>query len=992
MALLLFLLPSVKAVATPYIKDVMLFGSDSDPEDWLDIYEQKGWTRIDNDLNKGAGGHYIYLLYKRDSRDDGFNYGAITGFYIYSRTDSTLPPDTQTVGGRTYYLVPCAGDSDFVEGKGDLNEGCGENSEYIYLYYTRDAFPDNRVVTRITFNDTESGALGTNGDSDPYDLNEGAHGDYIYMHVITANTYDPVTVGNGTSSSCYLPLSMKFPYSLVQQLYTAEEIKTAGTIKAIAFYYRYTQQCTFDKQHIRVYLKQTGKSSLSGITMEAVSESNGYTTVYDGSFSASEEGWTYIQLDNPYEYDGDQNLIVCCYDYGSEAYSPYHLFSVHQAPDMAKIYHSDSSFNPEAERDIAMFTENRPNIRFNIVPAPYPKPIRLSVTRTEYTANVSWSAPAGTNAAISGYEWQYKTAAAENWSGLTSTGGTTASLTGLSAFTEYLFRVRVKYSGNHYSNFAILRFSTAMELPYDCGFENGMPGWSEVDPFHYYNDYITGIKADARHDGEYGYKFCCYESDPVPQYLISPELPGDKQIAGSFFYRNYANSSPETFQVGYSTSTNDASAFTWVDNITATGTAWQQYQHVFPEGTQYVAVKYTSNLYWLFVDDFEFSAYSTDSKPTDLCVSELGGESVKLQWTAPAGASGFIYQYRPLNGSWSSEASISGTSVTLNNLLANTTYDFRVKAYYDHSSSNYETLRFMTEGPMESLPHSQDFESGMGGWRLENGVAYSGITSNEKHGGDHSFMFDYEDGYDEAQYLRSPRLEGNTSKLVSFYYKNYEYEKDGQPTVVQSFFRVGWSTSSQRISDFEVTPEVAACTAQWKKISVQVPKDTRYVLIELRGGAFWLYVDDVTITELPPITATAATVLGQTQYVATFYDGSLNWQLPDGALAYTVEKEGNDYVFYCIGNVIPAGTAAVILMDKTAQDTGATKEIQLILTATKPTPRPDNVLQGADSQIPVNGGMIGEQKVRVLSISGGTLGFHWFKGSYIPAGKAYILE
>ena len=52
MALLLFLLPSVKAVATPYIKDVMLFGSDSDPEDWLDIYEQKGWTRIDNDLNR----------------------------------------------------------------------------------------------------------------------------------------------------------------------------------------------------------------------------------------------------------------------------------------------------------------------------------------------------------------------------------------------------------------------------------------------------------------------------------------------------------------------------------------------------------------------------------------------------------------------------------------------------------------------------------------------------------------------------------------------------------------------------------------------------------------------------------------------------------------------------------------------------------------------------------------------------------------------------
>ena len=104
---------------------------------------------------------------------------------------------------------------------------------------------------------------------------------------------------------------MSRSYSLVQQLYTAEEIGTAGTISAIAFYYRDVYKQPFTKKHTRVYLKQTDSSSLSGSTTEAVSENNGYTQVYDGPFSATGEGWIYLQLSTPYEYDGNQNLIVC---------------------------------------------------------------------------------------------------------------------------------------------------------------------------------------------------------------------------------------------------------------------------------------------------------------------------------------------------------------------------------------------------------------------------------------------------------------------------------------------------------------------------------------------------------------------------------------------------------------------------------------------------------------------------------------------------------
>ena len=997
MTLLVTVLTTSSAWATKYIQDVMLVGgTKGNVLAKLITYTRQGWSVIEKDLNDGCGEDtdYIHLIYKEDSYGDGFNYGSITGFYIYSRTDSTLPPDTQTVGGRTYHLVPCAGDADFVDGKGDLNEGCGGNSHYIYLYYTRDAFPDNRVVTSITFNNTESGALGTNGGTTPYDLNKGASGDYIYMHVTTANTYDPVIIGNGDSGAHYLPLNMNHPYSLVQQLYTAEEIKTAGTIKAIAFYFRYLVQSTFDKQHIRVYLKQTDNSSLSGTTTEPVSESNGYTLVYDGSFSASGEGWTYIRLDTPYEYDGDQNLIVCCYDYGSEAYTGNHTFSVHQAPGMAKAFSSDSSFEPGEEQQ-SMYTDSRNNIRLHIVPNPYHRPTGLSVTRTEYTANVSWSAPTGTNLTINGYEWQFKTAAAENWSSSTSTNGTTASLAGLSACTEYLFRVRVKYAGNHYSNFAILRFSTAIELPYDCGFENGMPGWSEVDPNHYYNDYLTGIKAEARHDGEYGYMFRCYDSNPIPQYLISPELPGDKQIMGSFYYRNFANTSPETFQVGYSTSTKDVSAFTWGNEITPTGTEWWQYQQVFPVGTQYIAVKYKSNLYWLFLDDFEFSVYSPYEKPSGFSVTEMTDQRFSLKWNAPDGATGYVYIFRPVDGgNWSSEETITGTSVTLENLTANTLYDLRIKALFNGNESNYVNVRFMTEGPMESLPHYQDFENGMGGWRLVDGNGRTGITTLEQHDGSYGFEFD--EGSPQPQILRSPMLDGNSSKIFSFYFKNYTGQA-GESTSVgyRSAFQVGWSTDTNPLGQYSTASEVEAVNGRWTRYSCQLPEGVHYVLIRVPDQTAWLYVDDISITDVPLPEAVAAMVMGEMKYVTTFYSGSKSWQLPNGALAYTVTRQDDDLVFYRLGdesNIIPKGRAVVIVADKMANDTENTKVINLTITdAAAPPLIYENILQGSDTPVAVSGGEIGGKTVYVLGIINGKLDFYPFIGSEIPAGKAYYL-
>ena len=749
-ALVLAVAAPAAAGAQPYIDDVLLIGGDaSDVLTRVMKYQKNGWKAIGKDLNSGAGGDYIHLLYKPASSNDGFNYGSITGFYIHSKSTNSLPDKTKTIGGRTYYLVPCEGGSDFVNGRGDLNEGCGTDSDYIYLYYTRDPFPDNRVVTGITFNATQSGALGTNGGSLGYDLNNGAGGDYIYMHVTTATELEPLRIGDGSSGTNNIPFYLGndyYPYSVSQQIYTAEDIGMAGSVKAISFYHR-MDDMSLSMNGVQIYMKHTDKNAFSGAELDPMDD---FVKVFEGKISISGAGWMTIRLDEPFTYDGNSNLMICCYD-PVGVHPKGNTFTYHFADNKMRRLASHDPINLQETLVGPVNTTMRNDIQLNIVPNAYPNPVKLTVN----------------------------------------------------GFTD---------------------------------------------------------------------------------------------------------------------------------------------------------------------------------------------KSASVSWSAPEGATGYAYTYRRVDGGdWAADNTVKSTSVTLENLTANTTYDFRVRALFGHYSSNAVNYRFMTEGPMEALPHDQGFENGMGGWRLENGNGRTGITTREHHEGAYSFEFD--EGSPHAQFLRSPLLEGNAPKVVSFYFKNFSEEAGESVSVgYRSAFQVGWSTKSNRLEDFVVTPEEEAFNGRWTRYTLQLPEDTRYVLIMVKDHEAWLYVDDISIAEVPKPVATLATVMGERKYVTTFYDPAKKWQLPEGALAYTVHQEGEDYVFYCIDDVVRAGTPVVIMMDKLAGDTEDTKEIDLSVTgASGRAPHLYNILRGAEAPVAVSGGKVDGKTVYVLGIVEGKLGFYQFSGSVIPAGKAYYL-
>ena len=167
-----------------YITDVMVIGGDASTVDskWA-TYQSQGYKKVDFDLNSDAGGDYVYVLYKTGSRN------STDGGYITDLVVSTTDASSVTYNGTTYTRVAHDGSDHFKKYGGNLNSSAKSGSTNMWLFYTKKNFSDKRAVNDIVVNTSSSKSgyttIGKNGGSDAYDLNEGAGGDYVYMHFST---------------------------------------------------------------------------------------------------------------------------------------------------------------------------------------------------------------------------------------------------------------------------------------------------------------------------------------------------------------------------------------------------------------------------------------------------------------------------------------------------------------------------------------------------------------------------------------------------------------------------------------------------------------------------------------------------------------------------------------------------------------------------------------------------------------------------------------
>ena len=145
----------------------------------------------------------------------------------------------------------------------------------------------------------------------------------------------------------------------------------------------------------------------------------------------------------------------------------------------------------------------------------------------------------------------------------------------------------------------------------------------------------------------------------------------------------------------------------------------------------------------------------------------------------------------------------------------------------------------------------------------------------------------------------------------------------------------------------------------------------------------------LTVNATQDITAYAGTVSGVTGYWATFYSGSLDYRLPAGAQAFTMDSNHHLYRLGTDGSIIPKNTAVILLSDTAAI---TLTKIDDPPTVTDHAPN-GNILRAGP--VTVMQGKVDGQYVYVLGIidvNPTVIGFGWYMGPIIPANKAYYLS
>ncbi|MBR6449038.1 MAG: hypothetical protein IKS96_03665, partial [Fibrobacter sp.] len=165
----------------------------------------------------------------------------------------------------------------------------------------------------------------------------------LYFACFGGARAEEVIVGEATTTSSYLPTNCYYKYSLTQQIFTADEIGTTGTISSVSFW------CTTPgvERSLDIYLVNTDKTAFSSSTdWIAVTSAD---LVFSGDVSFLANQWNTILLNIPFEYDGTQNLALIIDDNTGSYVNPYPSFNVYESTSQAiRVFSDGTNYNPMA--------------------------------------------------------------------------------------------------------------------------------------------------------------------------------------------------------------------------------------------------------------------------------------------------------------------------------------------------------------------------------------------------------------------------------------------------------------------------------------------------------------------------------------------------------------------------------------------------------------------------------------------------------------------
>ena len=156
---------------------------------------------------------------------------------------------------------------------------------------------------------------------------------------------DEVTIGSGTTSNNYLPTGDYYKYSLSQQIYTATELGSAGSITAISFYYNTSTDS--NPRSLQVYMSHTSSSTITAWSPVTSSQQ-----VFAGTHTFT-QGWNTITLTTPFAYNGTSNLLLTVDD-NTGAWTTNSQFYSYSTNAKRAIYYRNDNTNPDPTGNVSV--------------------------------------------------------------------------------------------------------------------------------------------------------------------------------------------------------------------------------------------------------------------------------------------------------------------------------------------------------------------------------------------------------------------------------------------------------------------------------------------------------------------------------------------------------------------------------------------------------------------------------------------------------------
>ena len=467
------------------------------------------------------------------------------------------------------------------------------------------------------------------------------------------------------------------------------------------------------------------------------------------------------------------------------------------------------------------------------------------------------------------------------------------------------------------SNGYNVRYRTAAYRPtyYFNDFnDNQVLGWTYSGGFiSGISDPIYGVPGDENHFLAMGW------STTAEEIIISPSLTYESGAVVEFYYFGYSISN--TFQVGYSSTTNNVDAFTWGTAITAPLQTYTLYSEALPAGTKYVAFKATASSQnaCIFIDDFgvyntavEAGAWTNTTSNTDhkdiaglndntlydfevqancgggdestwksgtfttlpscmpvtnLEVSATTTTTVSLTWTDNnGGKASYVVTDGDDNPMTVTNLTVTGCTVT--GLTANTAYVFKVAA--DCGSSTVMIEARTDCDVITTIPHFEGFEGdGIYCWTLDGFLRLN--NSDYSHAGTVSI---YAQGSNTTpKYAVLPETADEISGLMlNFWYYNLNAYNCGT-------LYVGYLTDPDDLTTFievdhiDMTTGLTSYEQTRNYLFTGAPSGSQIALKYVGVGTTNSYViiDDVTVDEVPNcMMPYGLAVSGETPHGATF--------------------------------------------------------------------------------------------------------------------------